>query len=115
MSEQDQIKALAELDGFKFELVDRDVVGFPYRWFFRCPPEKRGNQFLSQGNVDDGVRSFNDLPNYLTSYDAIILLIQKQPRQIINKISLWKELFVIMSTPAQLSEALIRAHGLWKE
>lgn len=65
----------------------------------------------------DGIKiGFNDswpseCPPYLTSYDAIIPLIQKQMLQtrlqmtVDNRIS-------FMSTPDQLADALLAAHGI---
>ena len=121
-------KAISELDGYKVSTLSKDIVGFPYRWQFECPKEKLGNQYLSRGNVDNGIRSFNDLPRYTTSYDAILPVIKKT-------ITDWKEFayiladvmklkcrpldmtiaqiveYVIKATPAQLCEALLRARA----
>lgn len=84
MNEQDQIKAVAELD----------------RWtpppFVRFPKE----------------------PDYLTSYDAIIPVIQKQDIGVQHSISNWmirNELSWFTITPAQLCEALLKAVGKWKD
>lgn len=53
---------------------------------------------------------------YLTSYDAIIPLIQKQPQEVIDKMApmLWKLAFKIVHTPPELCEALLRAHDKWE-
>lgn len=56
--------------------------------------------------------------DYLTSYDAIIPLIQKQDWKIRNKIEcklLDNIGSVVESTPAQLCEALLRSVGKWKD
>jgi len=56
------------------------------------------------------------LPRYLTSYDAIIPLIQKQPKEIRLKMFEEKaDRVSIMTTPEQLADALIKAVGKWRE
>jgi hypothetical protein len=96
-----QIKALAELDGCYFGNTTYDTEEL-WRKFDGCPCE---------------------LPDYLTSYDAIIPLIQKQSDKIktavfellqdsketISVIAVWD------ATPAQLCEALLRATNKWIE
>jgi len=87
MNQQDQIKALAELDG-------EDAVAFPS---YTKP--------------------------YLTSYDAILPLVQNQPHHIIACIyddmrdEGWTDGVVrlLNFTPSQLCEALLRATGKWKD
>ena len=55
-------------------------------------------------------------PYYLTSYDAIIPLIQKQPKEIRLKMFEEKaDRVSIMTTPEQLADALIKAVGKWRE
>lgn len=55
------------------------------------------------------------LPRYLISYDAIIPLIQKQPKEI--RLKMWEpsNKLHIMSQPEQLADALIKAVGKWKD
>lgn len=58
--------------------------------------------------------------NYPESFDAIIPLIRKQSRQIqIRMMKLMAKIFGKEigweASPSQLSEALLRAHGLWEE
>ena len=53
---------------------------------------------------------------YLTSYDAIIPLIQKQPKEIRLKMFEEKaDRVSIMTTPEQLADALIKAVGKWRD
>ena len=93
MKPEDQIKALAELDGRLACTVSNCGCGSELKDF-----------------------------NYLTSYDAIIPLIQRHQRQgrkMALKITgeLWnmKLVFLFQATPSQLCEALLRATGKWKE
>ena len=77
MTDQEKIKVLAELDGWK------EPMSYP-----------------------------GSLPRYLTSYDAIIPLIQKQPKEIRLKMFEEKaDRVSIMTTPEQLADALIKAVG----
>jgi len=91
MTPQDQIKALAELAGWPELLFGpvNNVVRRPKTDWMICP-------------------------RYLTSYDAIIPLIQKQSPETVNAVV---EYFpsLINATPAQLCEALLRATGKWKD
>ena len=67
MTKEEKIKFLAELDGWK-----EDSHGFIKYWNphdFTCV-------------------NFDDLPHYLTNYNEIIRLIQKQPRNILTQIVL---------------------------
>lgn len=110
MTEQDQIKALAELDGWTIH-----------------PQLGRVRDNLAMGRDVE-------LPSYLTSYDAIIPLIQKQSfigqTQLIDFLceqaleeydgsDYVKQsdlpLLLFKQTPANLSKALLRATGKWKE
>ena len=107
MNPQEQIKALAELAGYK------------ERVFTEHPDYK-----------DKDWTMF--VPDYLYSYDAIIPLIQKQPTTV--QLDIVKYLYqslgntvrhtlsfgnatklLLMMTPQQLSEALLRATGKWKD
>ena len=104
-----QIKALAELDNPSL-LSNKNWMWVDSFRFYR-----RG----SEGE-------YWTPPSYLTSYDAIIPLIQKQPLHIKYKIAKQflgvfpcdDELNVIAfmnATPAELCEALLRATGKWIE
>ena len=90
MKPEEQIKALAELDGI----------------------------FLDEWRPEN--RKHFKIP-YLTSYDAIIPLIQKQSYGIIANIhdilctTNDTKYFLRDCSPAQLCEALLRATGKWKE
>lgn len=99
MTEQDQIKALAELAGASKEQMDWVIKNYPPDYKYHPA-------------------------NYLTSYDAIIPLIQKQDRKILVRIVLGiktgqndvaRMVDWLQMTPAQLCEALLRAHGKWKK
>lgn len=94
MTNEDKIKVLAELDGWK-----------PL-------PEGRFHPDNPIGQTP---------PQYLTSYDAIIPLIQKQSvldkaNTIVNAVADFpRDKFVIDATPEQLADALIKAVGKWKD
>jgi hypothetical protein len=103
VTEQDQIKALAELDGLEItgEQCDPDVGVW-----LQC--HKKGQDFTNTKALA--------VPEYLTSYDAIIPLIQKQEVWIRAKIAArHPQGITFMSSPAQLCEALLRATGRWTE
>ena len=60
------------------------------------------------------------LPRFLTSYDAIIPLLQKQSMEVREAVCKWLGLkhdycAWISATPTQLAEALLRATGLWED
>jgi len=104
MTNEAQIKALAALDGFTSVMNSQ---GFGWIGIPPLPPPV-GHQ---------------GLPNYLTSYDAIIPLIQKciswpgfknefHCGFNYNKFSIAE---VFTATPPQLCEALLRATGKWTE
>jgi hypothetical protein len=93
MKPEDQIKALAELDG---ALVPHTPT-----------PEE-----VASGSY------YQWQPAYLTSYDAIIPLIQKQPDEVITEVECYvydKMDNALKATPAQLCEALLRATNKWKD
>ena len=96
MTREEKIKVLAELDGWHGVHSNHNkVVGWP-------GPNHIG--FLTE------------VPPYLTSYDAIIPLIQKQPKEIRLKMFEEKaDRVSIMTTPEQLADALIKAVGKWKD
>ena len=101
MTHQNQIKALAELDG----------------WLLQ---ESKTHPAWNLWHKGEDQRSNETLPNYLTSYDAIIPLVRKQSEEFINAMGIelrelpwnWN---TIIHTPQQLAEALLRATGKWKE
>lgn len=101
MNTQDQIKALAELDGWKYHTSGVAIPPHGQVW---------------------------SVPNYLESYDAIIPLLQKSLIHIYQWLDFEREFGkvakgvgimplardALRSTPSQLSEALLRATGKWK-
>lgn len=101
MTNEDKIKVLAELDGWKFH---PDGIGYYRGELTVWTPSK-------------------PLPLYLTSYDAIIPLVQKQPRAILVRVVLSfkgqndvsRMVDWLQYTPEQLADALIKAVGKWKE
>jgi hypothetical protein len=94
MTEQEQIKALAELDGWTEYLFGS------------------ANDCVKHKNCD-----WKIAPNYLASYDAIIPLIQKQnvTGSVIDNSPEDFHGYIIDMSPAQLCEALLKATGKWKE
>jgi len=115
MNTTEQIKALAELDGWEV-MNNCNEEGEDYHILSNALTDVLSN--WGEGKLEEYTNHF---PAYLTSYDAIIPLIQKQSigkrwdvhNQLI-KLTLqspsWTE-----ATPAQLCEALLRATGKWKE
>ena len=125
MNKDEQIKALAELDGFEW-------YSFWYQDQDESHPRKAGkgknkgdfNELSKTGSYDD------ELPPYLTSRDSIIPVIEKMPTEnrmefinILEDIAYTKEFgnywdvqfAIITATPQQLAEALLRATSKWKE
>ena len=108
MKEQDQIKALAELDGFRFE------YGFNVSHY-----QNQIRWTDSHGSIICGAK------DYLTSYDAVIPVIQKQGNEIAKALVLeivdgseladYTGLRLFHSSPTELCEALLRATGKWKD
>lgn len=129
MNPTEQIKALAELDGFENL----------YRYFSQ--PASIFGKMVDMGtqdgkgeSVDLLGRELKPVPDYLTSFDCIIPLIQKQSPLAMTQFVdfLCKDLLgdhydgsdyisqveigaLFRATPAQLREALLRATGKWKE
>lgn len=100
MTKGQKIKVLAELDGFKCCCKD-------------------GKWDESHGDFNCEVHGDNTRW-YLTSYDAIIPLIQKQPPVTAERLWKWIQcnvttLYPYDLTAEQLSDALIKAHGKWEE
>ena len=117
MKDQDIIKAIAELDGW-LRNTALDYV------CLTCP----GNETVKRIMWSKGQKSCceDDFERYLTSRDAIIPVIEKQPRNIKQSFIayLWDTLSgddvpniryceAICATPRQLCEALLRANGKW--
>lgn len=99
----EQIKALAELDGF----IDFDML-----------KKQTGDllRFLHVARRSEN--SWKEIPNYLTSYDAIIPLIQKQDyhiKQYVFSCIGSVDCVGFNYDPAQLAKALLRATGKWKD
>ena len=118
MKEQDQIRAIAELDGLQ-ERQSTDHNAFA--WF---DGEEQMTPYLNQDWRKPCPR------NYLQSYDAILPLIQKQTKENMERfLDFTFELYyektqatkpnqcvtVLELTPSQLCEALLRATGKWIE
>lgn len=126
MNPTEQIKALAELDGW--EVMNKcNEEGEDYHILSNALTNVLSN--WGEGKLEEYTNHF---PDYLTSYDAIIPLIQKQSEGIkelfIKRLFLlvhqytattwgWGEVIQLLcdATPAQLCEALLRATGKWKE
>ena len=114
MNEQEQIKALAELDG---QCQSYDGIACANGNCIHC-----GKSYAQHG-----------CKPYLTSYDAIIPLIHLSIGSDTNKANIFicilrsmlnqdgfeictMDCFVLMTaTPSQLCEALLRATGKWKD
>lgn len=102
MTKEQKIKVLAELD--EYELQTRSDFTF---WH---PTKNR--YFLK-----------HEMPQYLTSYDAIIPLVRRQPLEVRRDV--YRNVTNFASTvdignftnfsPQELSDALIKAVGKWEE
>ena len=102
MTDQNKIKALAELDGWE--------------WYKYIPS---GIPYAVRDLKADGVKYLSDFENLLASYDAIIPLIQKQDektkRLFIGRLDFIKaKHFPWDATPHQLADALLVATGKMK-
>jgi hypothetical protein len=113
MTPQEQIKALAELDGWSV-MQHEDGLWSAHN--------DRLNAHYHNFETEEGAWCI--IPQaYLTSYDAIIPLIQKQSHKVQLKVRdicgnplICKHHFSEKPiTSAQLAEALLRATGKWKE
>lgn len=105
MTREEKIKFLAELDGWKWYSPTAESIsrGYP-KWGYWISP----------------VFTFRDElktpPNYLSSYDAIIRLVQKQPRNILTQIVLSMKgqndvsrmVDWLMFSPEELADILIK-------
>lgn len=105
MDTNDIIKAIAELDGWTLSNLDDS-----------------NPEVIWHKNTPDGM--IYDTPDYLTSRDAIIPVIEKRQYCLLHRnlwwvIDEWLEkqdiLPALKATPRQLSEALLRATGKWKD
>lgn len=105
MKPQDQIKALAELDGCKI------CTHVPDYWD-RVGTEQDSELYCRE--CREFLHHMREKP-YRTSYDAIIPLIQKQGKAWAVSGVTWNMgiTYSIEATPAQLCEALLRATGRW--
>jgi hypothetical protein len=98
MSEQEQIKAIAELDGW-----------------YDCQKSGSG-QWVGVKN-----KTWGAIPGYTTSWDAIVPVIEKQPSHTKSEIygwlvKWWSQLgWSELSTPEQFCEAILRSTRKWKE
>lgn len=109
MTPEQQIRALAELDGFtRSEQHDFDA------WADYPPGVDCTQRFYERiGNLTEQ----REL-KYLSSYDAILPLVKKQPisvQQLTCELLQRQQWFYILCTPSQLCEALLRATGKWIE
>lgn len=105
MKPEEQIKSLAELDGYIMELSSPNRI--PVMSLY----EK--DKIIRECHMDSP-----RMTAYLTSYDAIIPLIHRQSSEVREKVDQKHELVGFgygFPTPAQLCEALLRATGKWKE
>jgi hypothetical protein len=132
MKPEDQIKALAELDGcsdlwvvMKRGLYYRpQAKGYTHNiseaWVCQYSTAK-AEEYL-RGDEPVTIKPAPCKP-YLTSYDAIIPLIQKQPLIVKQSVAVcfmkdggWSVGDdLISATPSQLCEAVLRTTGKWKE
>lgn len=95
---EQKIRKLAELDGWTMHKVYPHVM---------CYYE--GKKLIHESDIDAP-----RLSRYLTSYDAIIPLIQKTGKigEVMTVLELEFELEVLQATPSQLCDALLAAHNI---
>lgn len=124
MTDQDIIKACAELDGW----LDVKVYTFDYDY---CG--EKGQHIALMGRDPKELQSLKYIRDYLESYDAIIPLVNSQnwskskpfvrylmegintEAQTIEKLSYLDISRLICASPKQLAIALVKAAGKWKE
>ena len=113
MNKQDQIKAIAKLDGLKNPRQKKELV--------YC------DDATEPGDIEMTVwvhgKNFKFEPSYLHSRDAIVSVIEKQHYDIKKGIFTQlacnlaahpdPDLAAMLATPPQLCEALLRATGKW--
>lgn len=121
MTDQDLIIAVAKLDGWEFWTHPE---GSPK--LAKARDREQRDYWTSQGcftiETNFGVLPKN-IPDYLTSRDAIIPVIEKQPDSVIATVCMHliadkqhREGFrLLLSKPKQLAIALVKATGGWKE
>ena len=113
MTDQDKIKALAELDGWTLttkSIPVWTVTGYSGEGEYQ-PSDRTG---FARG---DAFKLYNSMPQYLTSYDAIIPLILRQDYHIKRKVfDAMEELLdeADFGSPTQLADALLVATGKMK-
>ena len=99
MTPEDQIKAIAELDGYT---IEERGEGLTPHCRHKVKPLCGLNQL-----------------QYLTSRDAIVPVIEKQPKEvrlhIASMLILAEDDVTVFPSATQLSEALLRATGKWKD
>lgn len=115
MTPHDQIKALAELDGWEFLKPHGHERNY---WLWN-------NDIPIAGDEEGFDAILHVLPPYLTSRDAIVPVIEKclkdpQIAHIFFLITTQDMLQAkyghpLFATPAQLCEALLRSVGKWKD
>lgn len=116
MNSQDQIKAIAKLDGWTLALHNQNPFGFAF---------KDRDAFNRPLWVE-----LEGVPDYLHSRDAIVPVIEKhwdsmteQEQEAFVEYTdqdgkqwdKWGWIYLLFTTPAQLREALLRATGNWKD
>jgi hypothetical protein len=118
MTDQDQIKAIAELDGWEYAHNDADGGSSGWRH------GKQGNLLT--------IEQVTEFHSYLTSRDAIVPVIDKICKDDVHKwcdvidafckichpvnyTALQVSISLMRATPSQLSEALLRATDKWKD
>ncbi len=118
MKERDIIKAIAELDGWKLESYGPAGYGNLY-WRVVAPDGViKKADMCGEAWVKEVSICF--YPPYLTSRDAIIPVIEKQPVK--TQAAVGDELFKLRTMPmkfcptaSEFCEALLRATGKWAE
>ena len=123
MTQQEQIKALAELDGYVWS---RDEQGC-WAWHNRVTGHYICKTLFAAEFEEPDYEGWIDFRDY-RSYDAIIPLIQKQDiiigkhfmQQLHKHVSgsgdhYIKDFYCMCATPSQLAEALLRATNKWIE
>lgn len=109
MNPDEQIKALAELDG----LVLGSTLGYTHEQSNQYYRPNENGTYHRISDWSDRYEYYE--PNYLTSYDAIIPLIQKQSLAIRYRIATKAGPISFMVKPNELAEKLLRATGKWED
>lgn len=113
MKPGDQIKALAELDGYRLLPSDYTEIFYPGGLQTIERPmwhQTETNPLRLRGLLDE------ELPKYLDDYNAIMPLVRKQSAVVRFEMHFsfsGKEYYT--ETPDQLAEALLRVTGKWVE